>query len=220
MKEEEGKLTGLGGRGSRRGRFDWVRLGATGCDWDRPELRQHKSVESVVHVRRVTVGDSDTTDKEGQPDCPLRPIPSYAINRFVHHHGRDITKTIKKRKTYRRFLGMIFLRGLKSTLMIETQWLAMPKFPKNRKNAKKSVKYSPRTPRFSAKTDVCEKKKCVSCSPCAACQRGCAYGSGTALQNCWTALGISVFVMLTDKLVKMFVETGDQPTRPVDVCAT
>jgi hypothetical protein len=35
---------------------------------------------------------------------------------------------------------MIFFEGVEATLVVETQWLATGKIPKNRKNAKKSAK--------------------------------------------------------------------------------
>jgi hypothetical protein len=46
---------------------------------------------------------------------------------------------------------MIFGGGVWFALVIETQWLATQEIQKNRKNAKKSLKYFPSAPGFSAK---------------------------------------------------------------------
>ncbi len=56
-----------------------------------------------------------------------------------------------KPKTFHRFSGTIFLGGVGSALVIERQWVAMGKIPKNWENAKKSAKYFPWDIRFSAK---------------------------------------------------------------------
>jgi hypothetical protein len=48
---------------------------------------------------------------------------------------------------------MIFLGGVRSTLVFERQLLATQKVSKNRKNAKKSVKYFSVAPAFSMATD-------------------------------------------------------------------
>jgi hypothetical protein len=53
-------------------------------------------------------------------------------------------------KTYRRFLGAIYFGGAKSAVPIERKHLTTPKSAKNRKNAKKSVKYFRLDPCFSA----------------------------------------------------------------------
>jgi hypothetical protein len=66
-------------------------------------------------------------------------------------HGDDFTPTRKKRKTYYRFLGMIFFGAVCSALVLEAQRLATQEIPENRKNAKKNVKYSSSDPCFSAK---------------------------------------------------------------------
>jgi hypothetical protein len=63
-------------------------------------------------------------------------------------HGGDFSTTGKKRKTYGRFLGMIFLGGSWPTLIVERQRLAREEIPKNRKNTKKSAKYFSPAPRF------------------------------------------------------------------------
>jgi hypothetical protein len=73
------------------------------------------------------------------------------IDSLFIHHGADFTANGKKRKTYGRFLGMIYFGGVGFALALGTQGLATPKIPKNGKKAKKSVKYFPSDPRFSAK---------------------------------------------------------------------
>jgi hypothetical protein len=66
-------------------------------------------------------------------------------------HGGDFGTVWKNRKTYGRFLGMIFLEGSGCAFVLARQLVATPKIPKSRKNTKKSVKYFRRTPCFSAK---------------------------------------------------------------------
>jgi hypothetical protein len=43
-------------------------------------------------------------------------------------------------KTYGSVFGMIFLEGLGAALVVERQWLAAEKIPKNMENTKKSAK--------------------------------------------------------------------------------
>jgi len=66
-----------------------------------------------------------------------------------HHSSRDFATEPKNQKTYGRLLGMIYFGGVGSTLVLGTQRLAKEKFPKNRKNTKKSVKYFRGCRRFS-----------------------------------------------------------------------
>src|ERR1700733_6032280 len=70
---------------------------------------------------------------------------------FLQYSRGDIGTVRKKRKTYGRFLGMIFFEGVWQAVVLARQRLAMRKIQKKRKNAKKSVKYFPRNPHFAAK---------------------------------------------------------------------
>jgi hypothetical protein len=72
-----------------------------------------------------------------------------------------------KNELYHRFLGMIFFGGVGSMLALGTQWLATQEIPKNRKKAKKSVKYFSSDPCFSAKEGRFLETKFVSCFSCA-----------------------------------------------------
>jgi hypothetical protein len=74
------------------------------------------------------------------------------IHRFLYFHIENLTIRAKKRKTYRRFLGMIFLEGHKLMVIPAWQRLATEKITKNRKNTKKNVILLGADPRFSAKT--------------------------------------------------------------------
>jgi hypothetical protein len=71
---------------------------------------------------------------------------------ILYSHDENLTTSAQNRKTYRRFLGMIFLEGHK--LMVITAWqrLATEKIKENRKNTKKNVILLGAAPRFSAKT--------------------------------------------------------------------
>jgi hypothetical protein len=72
------------------------------------------------------------------------------IDHLIFDHVAEFTPSCEKRKTYGRFLGAIFLEKVGSALVIERQWVALQQIPKNRKNAKKSVKYFPSDLRFSS----------------------------------------------------------------------
>jgi hypothetical protein len=59
----------------------------------------------------------------------------------VQNHSRDNYRTSRnEHKTYGSVFGTIFLGGVGSPLVIETQRLATQKVPKKRENAKKSAK--------------------------------------------------------------------------------
>jgi hypothetical protein len=62
---------------------------------------------------------------------------SFFLSMRTSHRGHDFATRREKQKTYRRFSGMIFLAGVCSRLVLETQRFATRKIPKNRKNKKK-----------------------------------------------------------------------------------
>jgi hypothetical protein len=73
---------------------------------------------------------------------------------FVFTFAADDGTEPKNQKTYGRFLGMIFFGGSKPLVVIERQHLAMPQSSKNRKTAKKSLKYFRLHPCFSANENL------------------------------------------------------------------
>jgi len=74
------------------------------------------------------------------------------IHIFLYYHVENLTRSAQKRKTYRRLLGMIFLEGHKSMVILAWQRLATQKSLKNRKNTKKSIILFGANGPFSAKT--------------------------------------------------------------------
>jgi hypothetical protein len=71
---------------------------------------------------------------------------------ILYFHDENLTISAQNRKTYRRFLGMIFLEGHKSIVITALQRLATEKISENRKNTKKNIILLGADPRFSAKT--------------------------------------------------------------------
>jgi hypothetical protein len=70
---------------------------------------------------------------------------------FLQYSRRNFGTGSKKRKTYRRFLGMIYFGGVRAALVFEGQRVATKILSKSRKSAKKSVKYFLPKAHFSAK---------------------------------------------------------------------
>ena len=68
--------------------------------------------------------------------CASRQIVLSLFSSSIADYGTEP----ENRKTYGRFLGMIFFGRSKPTVVIERQHLTTPKSSKNRKNTKKSVK--------------------------------------------------------------------------------
>jgi hypothetical protein len=81
-----------------------------------------------------------------------RVSPSPFPVELFHRSWADYGTSRNKQKTFHRFSGTISFGGVGLLLVVGGQWLATEKIPKNRKNAKKSAKYFPWDPGFSAKT--------------------------------------------------------------------
>lgn len=84
-----------------------------------------------------TTDGTEFTDKGSQPDCPWRPFASHSISRLTFHHKSDITRVRKKRKTYRRFSGAIFLEAFDQRLFLNDNGLRRKKSQKQKKREKK-----------------------------------------------------------------------------------
>jgi hypothetical protein len=74
------------------------------------------------------------------------------IHTYSYTHAGNLTRSAQNRKTYGRVLGMIFLEGHRSMVVIAWQRLATRKIFKNRKNTKTSVILFRAEGHFSAKT--------------------------------------------------------------------
>jgi hypothetical protein len=74
------------------------------------------------------------------------------IRTYSYTHAGNLTRSAQNRKTYGRFLGMIFLEGHRSMVVPAWQRLATQKIFKNRKNPKTSVILFGADGHFSAKT--------------------------------------------------------------------
>ena len=83
----------------------------------------------------------------GWPRAARIPRPGLSFRRSWGY----LSTKLKDQKTHGGFSGTIFFGGAGSPHVAHNQRLAMAKIPKNRKNAKKSVKYFPRDPRFVRK---------------------------------------------------------------------
>jgi hypothetical protein len=77
--------------------------------------------------------------------------PELHIGLSFRHTRGDYGISRNGQKTYGSVLGTIFFGGVGSLLAAVNQQLATEKIQKNRKNAKKSVKYFPWDPHISAK---------------------------------------------------------------------
>jgi hypothetical protein len=71
---------------------------------------------------------------------------------ILYFHDENLTLSVQNRKTYRRFLGMIFFGGSGSLVITAWQRFATEKIEENRKNTKKNIILLGADPRFSAKT--------------------------------------------------------------------
>jgi hypothetical protein len=104
----------------------------------RAEISEIREIRGPA--REGTTDGTDFTDKI-MPAVPgLHTIKSDSINGLILDHVSELTLIRKKRKTYRRLLGMIFWRD-RVRACASLAIACNGEIPKNRKMAKKSVEY-------------------------------------------------------------------------------
>jgi hypothetical protein len=84
-------------------------------------------------------GWPDITDVCNQRYYSSGPTTCHAINSLILHHVGEFTPTCEKRKTYRRFLGMISSEGFSQCLSLKRNGLQRTESQTTEKMQKKVI---------------------------------------------------------------------------------